>query len=80
MGFSKNYLPSEDKQELLGIIEDYRQGLLPLIVPLTLLKHQLHRRNDMPLRDRFIERVVPVARARQGQLSLVGLLTQVAGG
>jgi uncharacterized protein YbgA (DUF1722 family) len=27
------------KQELLGLIEDYRQGLLPLIVPLTLLKH-----------------------------------------
>jgi uncharacterized protein YbgA (DUF1722 family) len=29
--------------ELLGLIEDYRQGLLPLIVPLTLLKHHLNR-------------------------------------
>jgi uncharacterized protein YbgA (DUF1722 family) len=29
--------------ELLGLIEDYRQGLLPLIVPLTLLKHHLKR-------------------------------------
>ena len=29
--------------ELLGLIEDYRQGLLPLIVPLTLLKHHLSR-------------------------------------
>jgi uncharacterized protein YbgA (DUF1722 family) len=28
--------------ELLGLIEDYRQGLVPLIVPLTLLKHHLH--------------------------------------
>jgi uncharacterized protein YbgA (DUF1722 family) len=35
MGFLKNHLSSEDKQELLGLIEDYRQGLLPLIVPLT---------------------------------------------
>jgi uncharacterized protein YbgA (DUF1722 family) len=26
---------SEEKQELPGRIEDYRQGLLPLIVPLT---------------------------------------------
>jgi uncharacterized protein YbgA (DUF1722 family) len=29
--------------EPLDLIEDYRQGLLPLIVPLTLLKHHLSR-------------------------------------
>jgi len=43
MGYLKDDLSSEDKQELLGLIEDYRQGLLPLIVPLTLLKHHLSR-------------------------------------
>lgn len=43
MGFLKSTLSSEDKAELLGLIEDYRQGLLPLIVPLTLLKHHLNR-------------------------------------
>jgi uncharacterized protein YbgA (DUF1722 family)/uncharacterized protein YbbK (DUF523 family) len=43
MGYLKNDLPSNDKQELLALIEDYRQGLLPLIVPLTLLKHHLGR-------------------------------------
>jgi uncharacterized protein YbgA (DUF1722 family)/uncharacterized protein YbbK (DUF523 family) len=43
MGFLKNDLGREDKAELLGIIEDYRQGLVPLIVPLTLLKHHLNR-------------------------------------
>lgn len=43
MGFLKNHLSSEDKQELLALIEDYRQGLLPLIVPITLLKHHLGR-------------------------------------
>jgi uncharacterized protein YbgA (DUF1722 family) len=35
MGYLKNHLSSEDKQEFLGPIEDYRQGLVPLIVPLT---------------------------------------------
>jgi uncharacterized protein YbgA (DUF1722 family) len=30
MGFLKNHLSSEDKQELLGLIEDYRNELLPL--------------------------------------------------
>ena len=43
MGYLKNHLSGQDKQELLGLIEDYRQGLLPLIVPLTLLKHHLNR-------------------------------------
>jgi uncharacterized protein YbgA (DUF1722 family) len=50
MGFLKNDLSSEDtpqakrsKQELLGLIEEYRQGLVPLIVPLTLHKHRLNR-------------------------------------
>jgi uncharacterized protein YbgA (DUF1722 family)/uncharacterized protein YbbK (DUF523 family) len=43
MGFLKNDLGREDKAELLRIIEDYRQGLVPLIVPLTLLKHHLSR-------------------------------------
>ncbi len=54
MGFLRIHLSSEDtpqakrsKQEFLGLIEDYRQGLLPLIVPLALLKHHLNR-NAVP--------------------------------
>jgi hypothetical protein len=43
MGFLKNHLSGEDEQELLGLIQDYRQGLVPPIVPLTLLKHHLNR-------------------------------------
>ena len=43
MGYLKKELSSEDKQELLGLIEDYRQELVPLIVPLTLLTHHLRR-------------------------------------
>jgi uncharacterized protein YbgA (DUF1722 family) len=29
--------------EFPGLIEEYRQGLVPPIVPLTLLKHHLNR-------------------------------------
>jgi uncharacterized protein YbgA (DUF1722 family) len=43
MGFLKNHLSSEDKQELMGLIEDYRQGTVPPIVPLTLSKHRVNR-------------------------------------
>ena len=56
MGFLKNRLSSEDKQELLGLVEDYRQGLVPLIVPLTLLKHHLNRH---PMADWVWEQVYP---------------------
>jgi uncharacterized protein YbgA (DUF1722 family) len=34
-----DHLCSGGKQELAGLSEDYGQGVLPLIVPLTLLKH-----------------------------------------
>ena len=43
MGFLKDDLSKEDKAELMAYIEDYRQGLAPLIVPLTLLTHHLKR-------------------------------------
>jgi uncharacterized protein YbgA (DUF1722 family)/uncharacterized protein YbbK (DUF523 family) len=47
MGFLKDVLAREDKAELLGLVEDYRKGLVPLIVPMTLLKHHL-RRHSVP--------------------------------
>jgi len=43
MSFLKTHLSGEDKAELLALMEDYRQGLVPPIVPLTLLKHHLNR-------------------------------------
>jgi uncharacterized protein YbgA (DUF1722 family) len=43
MDHLKQDLSGKDKQELLGLIEDYRQGLPSLIVPLTLLNHHLNR-------------------------------------
>lgn len=46
-GHLKNVISSAAKQGLVGEIEDYRQGLAPLIVPLTLLKHHLTI-NELP--------------------------------
>lgn len=43
MGYLKKRLDREDKAELLDIIERYRLGQLPLIVPITLLKHHFRR-------------------------------------
>jgi uncharacterized protein YbgA (DUF1722 family)/uncharacterized protein YbbK (DUF523 family) len=41
MGYLKHKLTGQDKQELLDALEQYRTGLLPIVVPLTLLKHHL---------------------------------------
>ena len=42
-GYLKNELDKSDKQELTDSIENYRRGLLPLIVPITLLRHHFRR-------------------------------------
>jgi uncharacterized protein YbgA (DUF1722 family) len=43
VGHFKDLLDADEKQELLGTVEDYRRGLLPLVVPLTLIKHHVRR-------------------------------------
>lgn len=45
-GYLKQALSSDDKQELCETIESYRIGLIPLIVPLTLLRHHFRRQPD----------------------------------
>jgi uncharacterized protein YbgA (DUF1722 family)/uncharacterized protein YbbK (DUF523 family) len=39
LGYFKERLKSQEKVELLGVIDDYHRGLTPLIVPITLIKH-----------------------------------------
>jgi uncharacterized protein YbgA (DUF1722 family)/uncharacterized protein YbbK (DUF523 family) len=45
MGHLKKLLDADAKRELLDAIEEYRTGVVPLVVPLTLLRHyvRLHR-------------------------------------
>jgi uncharacterized protein YbgA (DUF1722 family)/uncharacterized protein YbbK (DUF523 family) len=46
MGFLKRAIDSADKSELLETIDAYRMGQVPLVVPLTLLKHHFRRHPD----------------------------------
>lgn len=43
MGYLKEQLDSAEKQYLLEAIEDYRSGLLPLIVPVSLLRFLIRK-------------------------------------
>jgi len=47
MGYFKKQLTSDEKQELLEIIERYRKEYVPLVVPITLMKHYV-RKYDQP--------------------------------
>jgi uncharacterized protein YbgA (DUF1722 family) len=51
MGFFKERLTAAEKQELLGLIEDYRQGLVPLVVPIALINHYVARFDVGYVRD-----------------------------
>lgn len=43
MGYLKRHLDAVDKAELQALIEAYRQGEIPLIVPVTMLRYCLRR-------------------------------------
>jgi uncharacterized protein YbgA (DUF1722 family) len=47
MGYFKKQLSPDEKQELLEVIEHYRQGFVPPIVPVTLVNHYV-RKYDQP--------------------------------
>ena len=47
MGFFKQQLTSDEKQELLEIFDQYRNELVPLVVPITLINHYV-RKYDQP--------------------------------
>lgn len=52
-GYFKRTLTPDEKQELLGVIEEYHRGLTPLIVPVTLIRHYA-RKYDKPYLSRQI--------------------------
>ncbi len=43
IGYFKQSIDSEDKLEMIDTFERYRLGFLPLIVPVTLIRHHLRR-------------------------------------
>jgi uncharacterized protein YbgA (DUF1722 family) len=53
LGYFKERLGAREKAELLGVIGDYHQGLTPLIVPLTLIKHYVQTFEVGYIRDQI---------------------------
>ena len=53
MGYFRKELGAEEKQELLEVIGQYHDGLVPLIVPMTLLRHYVNKYREPYLQQQF---------------------------
>ncbi len=53
IGYLRDGLDASDRAELAGLVEDYRRELVPLVVPLTLLRHHVRRLDVEYLRDQL---------------------------
>jgi uncharacterized protein YbgA (DUF1722 family)/uncharacterized protein YbbK (DUF523 family) len=52
-GYFKNQISSDEKAELIEIIEQYRLELVPLIVPITLVNHYVRKYDQPYLRNQY---------------------------
>jgi len=53
LGYFRTHLDDDSRRELLSVIEDYRRGVVPLIVPITLIRHYVRRFNVAYLRGQI---------------------------
>jgi uncharacterized protein YbgA (DUF1722 family) len=61
MGYFKNQLSTDEKQELIEIFGQYRQEYVPLIVPVTLLNHYVRKYKQPYLAQQFYLNPHPIA-------------------
>lgn len=61
MGYFKKDLSPDEKQELLDVLDQYRSGLIPLIVPITLMNHYVRKYDQAYLKEQTYLNPHPVA-------------------
>lgn len=53
MGYFKKHLSHEEKSEMMELIGQYHAGILPLIVPMTLLRHYINKFDQKYLKNQI---------------------------
>jgi uncharacterized protein YbgA (DUF1722 family)/uncharacterized protein YbbK (DUF523 family) len=61
LGYFKNQLSADEKQEMLEIFDHYRNEILPLIVPITLLNHYVRKIGEPYLKQQVYLNPHPIA-------------------
>jgi uncharacterized protein YbgA (DUF1722 family)/uncharacterized protein YbbK (DUF523 family) len=59
-GYFKKLIPTEEKRKLLGIIEQYHKGYIPLIVPVILINHYVREFDEPFLKNQYYLNPHPV--------------------
>jgi len=52
-GYFRNQLGPDERAELVQLIENYHKGLVPLIVPITLIQHYVRKFDDPYLKKQY---------------------------
>ncbi len=60
VGYFKKELSADEKQEILEVIHQYRLGIIPLIVPITLMNHYVRKYNQPYLKEQVYLRPHPI--------------------
>ena len=60
MGYFKNRLTPDEKKELMEVIGDFHKGLIPLIVPIVLLRHYVREYDEPYLKRQYYLNPHPV--------------------
>lgn len=60
LGYFKQELTAEEKAELIELIDQYKAGLLPLIVPVTMLNHYVKKYNKAYLATQHYLNLHPI--------------------
>ncbi|HYB22036.1 MAG TPA: YbgA family protein, partial [Thermodesulfobacteriota bacterium] len=53
IGYFREQLSADEKQELLEIIDQFRRGCFPLIVPITLMNHYVRKYEPPYLKNQY---------------------------
>lgn len=61
LGYFKKQLSADEKQEMLEIIDRYREGFVPLVVPITMVNHYVRKYDQPYLRQQVYLDPHPVA-------------------
>ncbi len=51
MGYFKKSISADEKRELLEVVDEYRKGLIPLIVPVTIMNHSVRKYKESYLKE-----------------------------
>ncbi|MGI1679241.1 MAG: DUF523 and DUF1722 domain-containing protein [Cellvibrionaceae bacterium] len=68
-GYLKNNLSQEEKKSLRSLIDQYREGIVPLIVPMTLLRHHFNHSPDEYIRNQVFMQPYPEDLALRSHLT-----------